>query len=99
MQADCIIESYAIGGAVGATFYLEPVATLDVDMTFDLAKILQSKREFRQRLAGWPIAEKLAMLDALRERALAIRPGRPASEAGALREEPSPQREQEEKTE
>jgi hypothetical protein len=29
MQADGIIECYAIGGAVGATFYLEPVATLD----------------------------------------------------------------------
>lgn len=28
MQADGVIERYAIGGAVGATFYLEPVATL-----------------------------------------------------------------------
>ena len=42
-------------------------------MTFDLQKILQSKREYRQRLAARPIAEKLAMLDALRERLLAIR--------------------------
>ena len=58
-------------------------------MTFDLAKIRQSKREFRQRLAARPIAEKLALLDALRERALALRPARPATEAGALREEPS----------
>src|SRR5436190_10926108 len=32
MQADGVIETYAIGGAVGATFYLEPVATLDVDV-------------------------------------------------------------------
>jgi hypothetical protein len=32
MQADGIIDRYAIGGAVGATFYLEPVATLDVDV-------------------------------------------------------------------
>jgi hypothetical protein len=32
MQADDVIERYAIGGAVGATFYLEPVATLDVDV-------------------------------------------------------------------
>jgi len=31
MKADGVIERYAIGGAVGATFYLEPVATLDVD--------------------------------------------------------------------
>lgn len=32
MQAAGVIEHYAIGGAVGATFYLEPVATLDVDI-------------------------------------------------------------------
>lgn len=32
MQADGVIENYAIGGAVGATFYLEPIATLDVDV-------------------------------------------------------------------
>ncbi|HOO20667.1 MAG TPA: hypothetical protein PL011_04710 [Kiritimatiellia bacterium] len=32
MQADGVIERYAIGGAVGATFYLEPVSTLDVDV-------------------------------------------------------------------
>jgi hypothetical protein len=32
MQSDGVIERYAIGGAVGATFYLEPVATLDVDI-------------------------------------------------------------------
>jgi hypothetical protein len=32
MQADGVIQRYAIGGAVGATFYLEPAATLDVDV-------------------------------------------------------------------
>lgn len=32
MEADGVIDRYAIGGAVGATFYLEPVATLDVDV-------------------------------------------------------------------
>ena len=57
-------------------------------MTFDLAKILQNKREFRQRLAARPIAEKLAMLDALRERTLAIRLARPAPERDVLREQP-----------
>jgi hypothetical protein len=36
MQADGIVERYAIGGAVGATFYLEPVATLDVDIFIDI---------------------------------------------------------------
>lgn len=32
MQAAGVIGRYAIGGAVGATFYLEPVATMDVDV-------------------------------------------------------------------
>jgi hypothetical protein len=32
MEAGGVIERYAIGGAVGATFYLEPLATLDVDV-------------------------------------------------------------------
>jgi hypothetical protein len=36
MQADQVIERYAIGGAVGATFYLEPVATLDLDVFITL---------------------------------------------------------------
>jgi hypothetical protein len=57
-------------------------------MSFDPVKIQQSKREFRQRLAARPIVEKLAMLDALRERALAIRPARPGVESGSLREAP-----------
>ena len=32
MEADDVVERYAIGDAVGATFYLEPVSTLDVDV-------------------------------------------------------------------
>ena len=32
MESDGIIERYAIGGAVGATIYLEPAATFDVDV-------------------------------------------------------------------
>ena len=32
MQADGVIEEYAVGGIVGDTFYLEPAATLDVDV-------------------------------------------------------------------
>lgn len=42
-------------------------------MSFDLQRILDSKRAFRQRLATRPIAEKLRMLDELRERTLALR--------------------------
>ena len=36
MQADGVIGKYAIGGAVGATFYLEPSATLDIDIFISL---------------------------------------------------------------
>jgi hypothetical protein len=36
MQADGIIGRYAIGGAVGATLYLEPAATLDIDIFVSL---------------------------------------------------------------
>ena len=61
-------------------------------MSFDLEKIHASKRAFRQRLAARPIEEKLSMLDALRERTLAIRPTQPVSDAGALHEEPPPHR-------
>lgn len=32
LHADGVVGSYAVGGAVGAAFYLEPVATLDVDI-------------------------------------------------------------------
>jgi hypothetical protein len=32
LETDGIVDRHAIGGAVGATFYLEPVATLDVDV-------------------------------------------------------------------
>jgi hypothetical protein len=36
MQAEGRIGKYAIGGAVGATFYLEPSATLDIDIFVSL---------------------------------------------------------------
>ena len=42
-------------------------------MTFDLQRILDSKRALRRHLATRPIVEKLRMLDDLRERELAIR--------------------------
>ena len=32
MLVDGIICRYAIGGAIGATFYLEPVSTVDLDI-------------------------------------------------------------------
>jgi len=36
MKNDGVLERYAIGGAVGATFYLEPVSTLDVDIFIEV---------------------------------------------------------------
>ena len=42
-------------------------------MTFDLHRILESKRAYRQWLASRPVGEKLRMLDAMRERECAIR--------------------------
>jgi hypothetical protein len=56
MQTDGVIERYAIGGAVGATFYLEPVATLDVDIFVDFrpdpGKVLVSPQPILDYLAA-----------------------------------------------
>ena len=58
-------------------------------MTFDLQKIIESKRALRRKLAALPVAEKLRMLDALRERELAIR-GRAVHSDSSRREQPAP---------
>jgi hypothetical protein len=58
-------------------------------MNLDMQKILESKRALRRGLAARPVAEKLRMLDALRERELAIRGSVVHSDSGALREEPA----------
>ncbi len=57
-------------------------------MTFDLKRLLESKKALRRKLAGRPVAEKLAMLDALRERALAIREAAGSMRHLAVRETP-----------
>jgi len=49
MKADGVIERYAIGGAVGATFYLEPVATLDVDYSSNFT----SRPAHRWKASTW----------------------------------------------
>jgi hypothetical protein len=41
-------------------------------MTPSLQKILESKRALRRELVSRPVAEKLRMLEAMRERELAI---------------------------
>lgn len=73
MQADGIIGKYAIGGAVGATFYLEPAATMDVDIfvmlptvgesaLLTLGKVIVDKQARRKELAALPFSEKLKNL-------------------------------------
>jgi len=54
---------------------------------FDFERIWESKHALRQRLTTAPIIEKLRMLDALHERALAIRGAR-FREATAVQEKP-----------
>ena len=56
-------------------------------MKFDLARMLESKRALRARLASLTIEEKLAMLDVLREREIAIRGSKGGAAVGGVREE------------
>ncbi len=76
LHAGGIIGPYAIGGAVGATFYLEPIATLDLDIfvLFEPAPIILTLEPIytalRQRghepqgdailIGGWPVQFLLA---------------------------------------
>jgi len=59
-------------------------------MSFDLEKIIESKRALRRKLAAAPVAEKLGMLDTVRERELAIRGRVVRSDASIVREDPAP---------
>jgi hypothetical protein len=54
MQADGVIGQYAIRGAVGATLYLAPAATLDVDVF-----VVLPTREGSSLLSPSPIYEYL----------------------------------------
>jgi hypothetical protein len=44
----------------------------DQGSTFDLKRVIESKKALRKSLAKLPVGEKLRMLDAMRERILAI---------------------------
>ena len=61
-------------------------------MSFDLQRILASKRAARRDLAACSVAEKMRMLDALRERELVIRGQAIPADSGTVREEPAPYR-------
>ncbi len=57
-------------------------------MSFDLQRILESKRTLRRSLANRTVAEKLAMLDALRDRMRTIREAATQQNGATLRESP-----------
>ena len=61
-------------------------------MSIDLQKILESKRALRRDLAARSLAEKLRMLDVLREREIAIRGRAIHSISSTVREESAPYR-------
>jgi hypothetical protein len=61
-------------------------------MSLDLQKIREGKRALRRSLAARPVAEKLRMLEALRERELAIRGWAVPAGGSILHEEPAPYR-------
>jgi hypothetical protein len=47
-------------------------------MSFDLQKVIESKRTLRRKLAAKPLAEKIRLLEQLSERAAAIKHARSA---------------------
>jgi hypothetical protein len=61
-------------------------------MSFDFQRIFKSKAAHRRKLADLPIGEKLSLLDAMRERAIAICNATPASSSGVLHKDPTPYR-------
>ena len=61
-------------------------------MSFDLQKALESKAAHRRNLADLPVGEKLTLLDAMRERAIAIRAAIPEPDSSVLREDTIPRR-------
>jgi hypothetical protein len=59
----------------------------------NLQQILASKRVLRQKLAGRPLAEKLRLLDDLRECALTLRRSGLLATSNVIREQPAKYRE------
>lgn len=58
-------------------------------MNFDIKRVAENKKKFRRNLADRPIAEKLEMLDQLRERAVVIRDAVKPSAAVVVQEKQS----------
>lgn len=58
MQADGVIERYALGGAVAATFYLEPVSTIDVDIFVAFLPVAGSRLVSAQPIFDYLIEQR-----------------------------------------
>lgn len=68
MQADGIIGKYAIGGAIGASFYLEPTSSLDIDIFISFEKMgghplapLQPIYDYLKPMGGAPKGEHILL--------------------------------------
>jgi len=55
MVRDGVIENYAIAGAIGATFYVEPFATQDIDA---LVMMPETKGGLITEIPGWEYLQK-----------------------------------------
>lgn len=55
-------------------------------MTSPFQKIVENKQALRHELASRPVAEKLRMLDAMREREMSIRAASPPAEGAIARD-------------
>ena len=53
-------------------------------MSFDWKKVNESKEAYRKTLAGKPIAEKLRLLDVMRENVFAIRKSKRTTKRSSL---------------
>jgi len=58
-------------------------------MSLDLQRILAGKRALRRELAALPVAEKLRLLDDLRERELTLRRSARPPTSNVAREQPA----------
>ena len=73
LVSEGVIEDYAIGGALGATFYLEPVVTLDLDVFV----LFNDNTDNTSLVPLQPIYEALRVLSAEHLAAISVQTGRP----------------------
>ena len=65
LESDRIVERFAIGGAVGATFYLEPTATVDFDVDGEATRVFTAEHLAAIALEFGRTKDKLRLLQFL----------------------------------